>query len=349
MQARTHRWRTRRSTATIAAVLVAAISLAGCGSSGTSGGSASGKGASLKLEDYLSSQEPWTGWAQNLVTKVSTDTGGAVQIKVFPDGQLVSQSGALQAIRSRSVDLGVVPDIAGGELAPGFSVADGPFFTSTWDQSAAITKSDQVRDYQNTLLKPFKLRLLASCTEGFNYLLTQQPIHSMADLKGLKIRVPDQQSADEVSAIGATPVTIAIGDVYEALQLHTVVGAYSALTNFYSQHWYEAAKNVDLIPLSMSYVDLVMNLDAWNGLSAKQQQKVSADAAGAVQACSTAEQGETKKIESEIEAGGAKLVQPPDIQPFVDATANLRGKQTSASKAAKDLTALENTAAGIDN
>jgi TRAP-type C4-dicarboxylate transport system substrate-binding protein len=334
--------------ATLAATGVAAAMLAGCGSSGGSS-AGGGNGSSLKMEDYLSSQEPWTAWAQNVTTKVSADTGGSVQIKVYPDGQLVSQSGALQAIRSRSVDLGVIPDIAGGELAEGFSVADGPFYTSTWEQSQSITTSNEVRDYQNQLLKPFKLRLLASCTEGFNYLLTQTPVHSMSDLKGLKIRVPDKQSADEVAAIGATPVTIAIGDVYEALQLHTVVGAYSALTNFYSQHWYEAAKNVDLIPLSMSYVDLVMNLDAWNGLSAADQQKVSDDAAAAIPACSTAEQAETKKIESEIEAGGAKLVQPTDIQPFSDATADLRKKQTTASKAATDLTRLENSAAGISN
>jgi TRAP-type C4-dicarboxylate transport system substrate-binding protein len=342
----------RRVMAT-AAALTAAVCLAACGGSSggttTASGSGGGGGSTLKLEDYLSSQEPWTGWAQDLTSKVATDTGDKVQIKVYPDGQLVSQKGALQAIRSRSVDMGVVPDIGGGELAEGFSVADGPFFTSTWQQSQAITTSQKVRDYQNTLLKPFKLHLLASCTEGFNYLLTQQPVHSKADLKGMKIRVPDQQSADEVAAVGATPVTIAIGDTYEALQLHTVVGAYSALTNFYSQHWYEAAKNVDLIPLSMSYVDLVINLDSWNSLSADMQQKVSADAAAAIPACSTAEQNETKKIESEIESGGAHLVQPGDIQPYVQATAALRTKQTTASKAAKDLTGLENSAAGTSN
>lgn len=334
----------RRVLAVVTAGLTAAACLAGCGS----GAGASG-GHQLKLEDYLSAQEPWTTWAQNLTSKVATDTGGSVSIKVYPDGQLVSQKGALQAIRSHSVDLGVVPDIGGGELADGFSVADGPFFTSTWAQSQAITASQQVRDYQNTLLKPFKLHLLAGCTEGFNYLLTLRPVRTMADLKGMKIRVPDQQSADEVSAIGATPVQVAIGDTYEALQLHTVAGAYSALTNFYSQHWYEAAKNVDLIPLSMSYVDLVMNLDAWNGLSAADQRKVSADAAAAVPACSKAEQDETRKIESEIQSGGATLVQPGDIQPFVRATSALRTKQTTASKAAKDLTALENAAAGTSN
>lgn len=340
----------RRTTGVVAAAVAAAVCLAGCGGGGgTASGGGGGGGTQLKLEDYLSSQEPWTEWAQNLTDKVGKDTGGLLSIKVYPDGQLVSQKGALQAIRSRSVDMGVVPDIGGGELAEGFSVADGPFFTATWQQSQSITTSNKVRDYQNQLLKPFKLHLLASCTEGFNYLLTQQPVHSMAELKGMKIRVPDQQSADEVSAIGATPVQIAIGDTYEALQLHTVAGAYSALTNFYSQHWYEAAKNVDLIPLSMSYVDLVVNLDSWNALSSTEQQKLSADAAAAIPACSTAEQNETKKIESEIESGGAQLVQPADVQPFVQATANLRTKQTTASKAAKELTALENEAAGTSN
>jgi TRAP-type C4-dicarboxylate transport system substrate-binding protein len=337
------------SACAAAALVLATVGVTACGigqtNSGSSGsGSSSDPQVTLRLGDYLAGSDPWTKWAQDLAAKVSADTSGAVQIKVYPDAQLVSQSGYLQAIRSGSVDLSVAGD---SELATvnsdaaGLAVSDVPFRDANWQQADAITLSSEVRDAQNQALGSAGVKILSTCTEGFSALVTSSPVSTIDQLKGAKIRVAAPADADILKALGANPVQIAIGDTYEALQLHTAAGAFSTTANIFGQQWYKVTKNVDLLPIRMANESLVVNSKSMARLSAHEQQVLTKDAADATQSCDDAVQAAATADQNQMRTAGAHMIQPADLQPFVDATAAARDKAESVSPLAKKLTSIE--------
>lgn len=101
---------------------------------------------------------------------------------------------------------------------------------------------------------------------GAHYMYVQKEIASMADLKGLKIRVPPL-TRFFVSAVGGEPVTLPPSDVYVAVDRGTVDGFtwpyFDGFTNF---GWHKITKYIIDAPLYRNGVSICVNLDKWNSL-----------------------------------------------------------------------------------
>lgn len=120
---------------------------------------------------------------------------------------------------------------------------------------------------------------------GNHFMYTQKPVGGIADLKGMKIRVPPL-TRFFVSAVGAEPVTLPPGEIYTALERGTVEGftwpIFDGFTNF---GWHEVTKFVILHPLYRDGIGICMNLAKWNSLP-KDLQEIMLEAARATQAWS---------------------------------------------------------------
>ena len=55
--------------------------------------------------------------------------------------------------------------------------------------------------------------------------MVKQPVRTMADLKGLKLRAPTRQTNKFLAALGATPVAMPVPQVGEALAKGVIDGA----------------------------------------------------------------------------------------------------------------------------
>ena len=101
---------------------------------------------------------------------------------------------------------------------------------------------------------------------GSHFMYTQQPVSSIKDLKGRKIRVPPL-TRFVVKAVGAEPVTLPPSEIYVALERGTVEGFtwpyYDGFTNF---GWHEVSKFIINAPLYRNGIGVAMNLDKWNKL-----------------------------------------------------------------------------------
>lgn len=75
-------------------------------------------------------------------------------------------------------------------------------------------------------------RPLATIVWPQQSLHTQTPVRSLADLKGLKIRVSSKIASDMATRLGATPISMPLYSVYEALQRHTIDGLFTQWTAF---------------------------------------------------------------------------------------------------------------------
>jgi TRAP-type C4-dicarboxylate transport system substrate-binding protein len=102
---------------------------------------------------------------------------------------------------------------------------------------------------------------------GNHFMYTQKKIASIADLKGMKIRVPPL-TRHFVKAIGAEPVTLPPGEVYLALERGTVEGfTWPYYDGFTAFGWEKVSKFVINHPLYRNGVSVMMNMAKWNTLS----------------------------------------------------------------------------------
>ena len=97
--------------------------------------------------------------------------------------------------------------------------------------------SDLAPDF---LLEPFEngtgVRGLFYGEEGFRHFFTVDPVNSIEDLAGMKLRVSnDPVMNGMVNGLGASPTVVSFGELYSALQTGVVDGAEQPIANYKSK------------------------------------------------------------------------------------------------------------------
>jgi tripartite ATP-independent transporter DctP family solute receptor len=128
---------------------------------------------------------------------------------------------------------------------------------------------------QDLLLEPVgvHLRGLGYYDAGSrSFYTTGRPINAPGDLRGLKIRVQESQTAMEmVSAMGGAPTPISFGELYSALQQGIVDGAENNPPSFFTSGHYEVARFYTLDEHT-AVPDLVLiSTRVWDSLNEDQQ------------------------------------------------------------------------------
>ncbi|MEL7114778.1 MAG: TRAP transporter substrate-binding protein DctP, partial [Pseudomonadota bacterium] len=188
----------------------------------------------LKLAHFASTKyhlhvEMFTPLAEQLADA----TGGETTIKIYPGGEL----GAGPAKQyDRALD--GVADIS--YALPGYTASQ---FKKTLlvELPGVVTpganKTEQLWQDIGMLDREFRrTKLLGLWTAGNAMIMTSEKrIETLADLAGLKIRVPSKNTGRLVEAWGATAVSMPITQVYQAIETEVVDGVLvdgSVLTSF---------------------------------------------------------------------------------------------------------------------
>jgi tripartite ATP-independent transporter DctP family solute receptor len=204
---------------------------------------------------------------------VAAKGDGSIKLELFPDSQLGSKNSLID-----SMLLGEpVVTLADGAFYADYGVKDfgivfGPFLFDNWDQCWVLTESDWYKQ-QSAALEAKGLKLLASnYVYGARHTLTTKPIRTIADLKGMKIRVPSNQiQSIGMDVLGAISTGMSLGDVYQALQTGTIDGAENPLSTLYGRKLHEVAKYLILDGHVLNFTTLVTSADFFKSLTKAQQ------------------------------------------------------------------------------
>lgn len=220
----------------------------------------------MKLADWLPPQHPYQEKVYGvLASKVAEATNGEVSIKVFPGGAL----GGNPAEQYERILSGVA-EIGFG--LPGYTASKFPLTLMT--ELPGVVQEDTATEtlWKNIdYLKPeFKrVHLLSIWTNGENVLYTRdKPVRSLADVKGMKIRVPSRNAGLVVESWGAVPISLPVPEVYNAMQTGVIDGILIDSTATYAFKFGEVANYVTSgMNASISPFVLFMNRDAYKDLS----------------------------------------------------------------------------------
>lgn len=205
---------------------------------------------------------------------VDEEGDGSIRIELYPDSQLGSKSELIDGMLLGEPYVTLCDGSFYAEYGvPDFSVTYAPFLFDSWDQCWTLIESDWYRE-QCDKLEEKGLKLISSnWIYGMRHTLTTKKVENLKDLKGLKIRVPNNRiQAESFNVLGATATGMDLGDVYQALQTGTIDGAENPLSTLYGRKLNEVAKYLLMDGHVMNFTTWVCSADWFNSLTPEQQE-----------------------------------------------------------------------------
>jgi len=126
------------------------------------------------------------------------------------------------------------------------------------------------------LQQQFGVKLLGVWPFGPQILFCKKPIAKLADIKGMKVRVYDQNLAKFIELVGGTPVPISFADTHQSLSLGVVDCAVTGPSSANSAGWPEVTTHQLPIGFQMALNGYGITVKAWNALKPDQQAKLKA-------------------------------------------------------------------------
>ncbi|MGE4369450.1 MAG: TRAP transporter substrate-binding protein [Burkholderiaceae bacterium] len=126
------------------------------------------------------------------------------------------------------------------------------------------------------LQKQFGVKLLGAWPFGPQILFCKKPITQLADLKGMKVRVYDQNLAKFIETVGGVPVPLSFTEVHQSLSLGVVDCAITGPSSANSSGWPEVTTHQYPLGFQMAMNAYTITLKAWNRLNPEQQKKMQA-------------------------------------------------------------------------
>jgi len=102
--------------------------------------------------------------------------------------------------------------------------------------------------------------------------LSTKPINSVADFKGLKIRVPGAAADAFFNRLGSATMTMSFSDIYTSMQQGMVEACEASLSTLYSYSLQETAKYCYLSEHSLATTVYAVSSDVWNTIPAEYQE-----------------------------------------------------------------------------
>ena len=241
---------------------------------------------SYKIANNQPLEHPSNVRLAEAVKTILDQTGGAVDIQIFPSNQLGADTDVLGQLRAGGVEFFQLSPIILSTLVPNSSINGVGFAFPDYDTVWKAMDGD-LGAYERGQIEKAGLVVMEKIWDnGFRQTTSStRPITAPADLQGFKIRVPVSPLWTSMySAFGAAPASINFAEVYTALQTGIVDGQENPLAIMKVAKLWEVQKYLSLTNHMWDGFWLLGNRRAWGALGDKNQQIV-ADAfnASAVQ------------------------------------------------------------------
>ena len=170
----------------------------------------------------------------------------------------------LRLVRAGQVDIGASPlSTVSGDVP----FLDGVDLAGLHPEISLARKvADALVPLANKELERFGQFIIATYPFPAQVVFCRQPVSSLADLKGRKIRTFGASLNDFVAAVGGQPVSIAFPEVYSALERGVADCAVTGTGSGNAAKWYEVTTHIYNLPVSWAVSAYYVNFAWWNKL-----------------------------------------------------------------------------------
>ena len=232
----------------------------------------------LKLGHIQAESDLWNQGAIKFKEEVEAKSNGQIKITIFPNSTLGGDRDMAEGMQIGTVDFALIAGVL-GNFEPSIQLLELPYLFNSEEQFKKVVHGDVGNEISNRVLKSSNIRILNFWDRGARQVTSNKPINSLADIKGLKIRLPEIKAMVETwKAMGASPTTMAWNEVYTGLQQNVIEAQENPVPFIYSGKIHEVQKYMAMTNHKYEYVTLSMSEMTYSKLT-PEQQKIINDAA----------------------------------------------------------------------
>ncbi|MDR2788403.1 MAG: TRAP transporter substrate-binding protein [Candidatus Accumulibacter sp.] len=268
------------------------------------------KSVTLKLGHIQSETDLWHLGAAKFAELVDAKTKGEVKIRLFPNSTIGNDRDMAEGLQMGSVDFALIAGVL-GNFEPSLQIMEMPYLFNSEEHLRKIIYGPVGETLLEKLLKSSSIRGLSFWERGPRHLTTNKPINTLADIKGIKIRVPEiPPMVAAWKEMGANPTPMAWGEVYTSLQQNVIEAQENPIPYIYAGKIYEVQKYLALTKHKYEYVILAMSDKTWTKLSPDHQKAIREAATEATGYENNLVFDKTDEIFKELQAKGMKVTEP---------------------------------------
>ena len=231
-----------------------------------------GAATTLRWASVLPVNHPMIAMMERVARQVREDTGGALEIQIFPGGQLGSSRDVIESTSSGAIQIVDEGAAQFGQFVPQFSILEAPYLWRDPQHVRRVLASPVLDELNAMMVAKRAMRVIGATYYGKRHVTSgTKAINSVEDMKGFKLRIPEVDTFRAMAeAWGARPTPLNISELYLALSQGAVDGQENPLPTIQSNKFFEVQKYLVLTGHIITPRLIVVNESAWTALSEKE-------------------------------------------------------------------------------
>ena len=273
------------------------------------------RSADVHAKDY-----PTNAAVKFMGDELSKATGGKDTVKIFGDSSLGSEKDTVEQVKIGALDMVRVNTSSFHGIVPESMIPAFPFLFRDLDHFRKTMYGPQ----GDKILAAFEKAGfigLALYESGARSMYAKKPIKSVADMKGLKVRVqPSDLWVNLIGAMGASPAPMPFNEVYTGLKTGLIDAAENNVPSYEETKHFEAAPFFSETMHAMPPEVLVFSKKIWDTLTKEEQVALRKAAKDSVAYYVKLWDAKEKDAKAAVIKGGSKIVPASEIdrKSFVD-------------------------------
>lgn len=222
----------------------------------------------LKWAHVYETSEPFHTQSVWAAQEIAKRTNNRYQIDVYPASQLGKESDINQGLSLGTVDMIISGPSFAARSYPPIGIGYYPYIFRDASHLLAFAKSDVFKELADGYTEKTGHHMVALTYYGVRHTSTNKPFKACAEMRGLKIRVPDAPAYLAMPrSCGANTAPIAFAEVYLALQNGTVDAQENPLTTIEAKKFFEVQKHIVLTGHIVDHLATIISKQLWTKLS----------------------------------------------------------------------------------
>ncbi len=252
--------------------------------------------------------------------KIEELSGGSIQVKLYFNGSLYTQNGAIPALKSGELEMNLTSLQQTADFLPSIAMFASTYMFKSYDHMRKVMDSDIVAGLADQVKEAAGYYPIGWYYNGSRQLnlRSDNEVTKPEDLAGVVLRMPDSEAwiaAGE--SLGAKVTPLAYAEVYTALQTGTIDAQDNPMLGTRNSKFYEVTKQISLTYHIIDFGLIAVNNSVWDSLSEEEQGWMKEAAAEAVKACDATQLAAEAELIDFFKEQGLKIVNP-DIDAFAE-------------------------------
>jgi TRAP-type C4-dicarboxylate transport system substrate-binding protein len=209
-------------------------------------------------------------WMNAFRKGVEARSGGKVKVEIYPANQLGPIPRTVEGVALGTIEMTTPATGFFIGLEPRFVVFDVAGLFDDVPHAQRVFADPEVKKRLATFGATKGVEPLVTFAQGPLALLSHKPVRSVADLAGLKIRVPGGAPLhlEPFRKLGANPLSMPLGEVIPAMQNRTIDGFTAGYSIFPAFKAYDVTKGLTTLPGSFLIAAALVNRNFMKSLGA---------------------------------------------------------------------------------